>query len=788
MESGHYGELTAGIHFSLIADREQKTELHSDIVLLYGLRGTTEVQIRDGSVQLGREDILAVNMDEPYGIRCRGDASVSCVRYSARILGQVIRGGGLCFQCSSPEDSVRSYRGLRHLFRQLVLSYAGSGHSTEAYRYGLAFSILDELIEHYRSDDFREGEGCVSGQVLQVMTYVNLHYGEPIRLSELAEQFYTSTSTLSRAFRKQTGIYFEDYVRKVRLQYACSMLADTDEPMIRIAMDCGFSASATFNRTFREAYQMAPAAYRKKLREARREEQQREDALTDALTREEAQELERRLRAEDEQARTTIEISLSGEETETAFGRCMTRMIVAGRAEDLLTANMQYHIQYLFQNLHAEYVSVWNLFSLRMAGPFRQGSRITYGSIDTVLDYLVSNSMKPFLDLSVRPETAVSSENQTVYYDLPDRKVPDREAWRSEILDFLKHIRKRYGEEEVFSWKYVFTEKYGAYIRYYEGDEGEDHRLLCEGIRMVHEILPRAEAGIGGGDLESFGRMVTCLEQEGIRPDFFTMMCFPLRNTKDGKLEKVPASQPDARYAVQDARNILSRCGYGSIPLYISDYNLGVSNRSFLNDTCGRAAYVLETAGMLDPMPEAVGLWMASDWSSAYYDVTRISYGGSGMMTQDGARKPVYYALSFLDCAGESCLYRDDRCIVTRKRDGEWIILLNNRRPFSMGYYLEKEDSIPPQSVDSFFADRGALTVRLTLPGQEGRYILKTSSISPSHGSLLSVWGRFQFEELEGDEAAYLRSQCVPELSRQRTAAEDGKLTFEETLEPPGSG
>lgn len=784
MESGNYGDLTAGVHFSLVTGIEKQVKLHSDLVLLYGLRGKTEIECSGKVTGLGPEDIMAVNLDEPYVLQCPKGAAATAVRLSARVLGQVIRRGGIYFRCCSPSDSSRNFRQLRHLFRQLVLSYAGNSHSTEAFRYGLAFSMLDELVENFRSEEFSGGEGSLSGQVIQVMTYVNLHYGESIRLSDLAEQYFTSASTLSRAFRKQTGIYFEDYVRKVRLQYACSMLSDTDEPMIRIAMDCGFSTSATFNRTFKEAFQMAPTEYRSRLRETRKAEQEKEDTLASMLTKEEAKALEQRLRQESDQTVSRLQVRVEEDADGMPFHGCLNRMIIAGRAEDLLTANMQYHIQYLFHNLHAEYVSVWNLFSLKMAGPWQKGKKFSWGSIDAVLDYLVQNGMKPFLDLSTRPDTAVSAENQTVYYEIPLRKVPGREVWFSELRDFLRHVRKRYGEEEASSWKYVFTETYGGYIRYYEGDEGDYRWILREGVRAVHEILPSAQAGGVGGDIESFTRVVPYLAQAGIRPDFFTMMCFPVKTSREGKVEKVPASRPDPRYAMQDAKRILNQNGYGNAGLYITDYNLGLSNRSFLNDSCGRAAYLLETAGMLKDLPEAAGLWMASDWSSAYYDVTRISYGGSGMITRDGVRKPAYYALSFLDCAGESCLYRDGRCIVTRKKDGEWIILLNNRRPFSADYYLENEDRILPQNADSFFEDMEELTVHLSLPVRDGGYILKTSTVSPSHGSILAVWGRFQYEELEGDEAGYLRSQCVPELSRRRIAASGGRLSFEEKLEP----
>lgn len=787
MGSEKHGELTGGITFSYVTGRQPEVLLHSDMVLLYGIRGECQVRWRKSSVSLRKEDILVVNLDEPYTIDCGGKAALTRIQVSSRILGQLMEGKPLFFDCCSPGDTVHSFRTLRHLLRQLVLSYLSDTHVTESYRYGLVFTILDELIGHFLSQGDGQEGGAESLLIRQILSYVNLHYAEPIRLREIADQFYTSMSSLSRQFHKETGVYFEEYVRRVRLSHACRMLEETDEPMIRIAMDCGFSTSATFNRVFRESMQMIPTEYRKAA-QAEKEKQKQlsgEGGMKSVLSDSEAQELREKLeREETGKPKTSLRIELDKDTSQEEMPRFMTRMIVAGRAQDLLMANMQYHIQFLARSLHSEYVVIWNLFSVTMVGPWQEGRRMSYDSLDTVLDFLNDNGLKPFMDLTVRPETAVRTENQTVYYSIPDRHVPGREEFNKDLRDFLRHIKKRYGEETVSGWRFVFSESFNGYLKYYDKDTDDYEEILKDGIRIVHEMLPSAMVGGPGGDITSFRRVVRKIKEAQISPDFFTMMCFPLCRREDGSMEKLPPTQADARYDLQDARQLLDQSGFEGRPLVISDYNLGISTRSFLNDSCGRAAYLLEMAGMPEDPPEMAGLWMATDWSSTYYDVMRVSYGGSGMITRSGVRKPVFYALTFLDSTGEICLHRDRRCIVTRRKDGEWVILLNNRAAFSADYYTKPEDTIPPQNVGDFFRNQTDMEVELVIPAEDGQYVVKTSTISPSHGSLLSIWGRFQYEDMEGDEASYLRNQCVPELFRQRLTAEKGRLRIRGKLEP----
>lgn len=68
---------------------------------------------------------------------------------------------------------------------------------------------------------------------------------------------------VSRRFREISGMTLRDYLRYRRLAFALRRLRDTDDGILDIALDYGFSSHEAFTRAFREAYGISPSEYRK---------------------------------------------------------------------------------------------------------------------------------------------------------------------------------------------------------------------------------------------------------------------------------------------------------------------------------------------------------------------------------------------------------------------------------------------------------------------------------------------------------------------------------------------
>lgn len=84
----------------------------------------------------------------------------------------------------------------------------------------------------------------------------------PMALPELAEAVGLSVRQLERLFLAELGRLPHRQYLDIRLRRGHDLLVDTDEPVVAIALKCGFSDATRFARSYREALGEAPSATR----------------------------------------------------------------------------------------------------------------------------------------------------------------------------------------------------------------------------------------------------------------------------------------------------------------------------------------------------------------------------------------------------------------------------------------------------------------------------------------------------------------------------------------------
>ena len=100
--------------------------------------------------------------------------------------------------------------------------------------------------------------------IYRTVRYIAEHFTENISLTSMAADLYVSPFTLSRVFSNTFHRNFNRYLNESRLQYACTLLSQTDQTITEICMNSGFESQRTFNRVFNELYHMSPRDYRKR--------------------------------------------------------------------------------------------------------------------------------------------------------------------------------------------------------------------------------------------------------------------------------------------------------------------------------------------------------------------------------------------------------------------------------------------------------------------------------------------------------------------------------------------
>lgn len=137
-----------------------------------------------------------------------------------------------------------------------------------------AQQLLIRLKAHLDSRAAPEEEEALplggSPQFTALLQYVNDHITEPLALGELAQRFYINISYCGELFRNVTGENFTQYVRRRRLQLACSLLRRTNLPLSQVASRVGYPDLPYFSRVFTAAMGVSPSRYRAAEREKQR--------------------------------------------------------------------------------------------------------------------------------------------------------------------------------------------------------------------------------------------------------------------------------------------------------------------------------------------------------------------------------------------------------------------------------------------------------------------------------------------------------------------------------------
>lgn len=92
--------------------------------------------------------------------------------------------------------------------------------------------------------------------------YLLRHLTQPMRLDEVARHLQISEEYLARLFKRSTGETVFDYVRRMRLEQARTLLSGSDMNISEIAERTGFGSLAAFSRSFKRELGASPTEYR----------------------------------------------------------------------------------------------------------------------------------------------------------------------------------------------------------------------------------------------------------------------------------------------------------------------------------------------------------------------------------------------------------------------------------------------------------------------------------------------------------------------------------------------
>jgi AraC-like DNA-binding protein len=100
-------------------------------------------------------------------------------------------------------------------------------------------------------------------RINRIHEYLMKNYQEEINLDKIAELVHMAPASACRFFKSSTGMTIFEYLNKIKIDYSCRLLLNTDLNIVDISYDCGFNNLSHFNKQFRKFIGKTPTQYRK---------------------------------------------------------------------------------------------------------------------------------------------------------------------------------------------------------------------------------------------------------------------------------------------------------------------------------------------------------------------------------------------------------------------------------------------------------------------------------------------------------------------------------------------
>ena len=177
-----------------------------------------------------------------------------------RLLNELL--GAILFVDGGDMELVKSrlYELLVLISRTAIENGADAEHTmrlSHEYRYRIgAFTTIDSLclwlagvVNHFMDDLFRFSDAKHANIIHRCTQYISANYKERITLEDTARMVYLSPAYLSRIFKQETGVTFNEYLNRVRVNKAKELLAYELTSLVHSKEDAE-KAIATAKRLF----------------------------------------------------------------------------------------------------------------------------------------------------------------------------------------------------------------------------------------------------------------------------------------------------------------------------------------------------------------------------------------------------------------------------------------------------------------------------------------------------------------------------------------------------------
>lgn len=259
-----------GLHIFFNSMEYRTPHFHSEWELLCPLQNDLQVSIDARQHTLHPGEIALVAPRQLHEYHCVTEPSIFlCLQVSEDLFPSL---RGMCCESLFPRPFMTE-EAYSDLLTQLLLvtqAYLLQEPQYALFCIGKTGLIMHTLMTHMPVRRMTADEIAQSNKknerLLRFLHYVDDNFRSRILLRDFAREEGLSMNYLSNFLRQTLNQSFQEYVATVRFNYACERMVKSDDKLLTISLDSGFSDYRYFSEAFRKRTGMTPDEYRGVLR------------------------------------------------------------------------------------------------------------------------------------------------------------------------------------------------------------------------------------------------------------------------------------------------------------------------------------------------------------------------------------------------------------------------------------------------------------------------------------------------------------------------------------------
>lgn len=257
---------------------------HDFIEIVYVISGKGKHIVGNSEYELHRGDLFIINYDVPHGFYALEKGKNEPVVYNCVFMPKFLDASlfsgnhfqditsSFLFKSLFPDNfapgpdlklSGAEFKEIGDLFSKMHNEYKlmqkGYCDIIRAY----LIELIVKIFRYIDPDSKRPVANKNVELVNKAIEYLKEHYNTEIKLEDIAMKSFISKNYFSKLFKEVTGTSFSDYVQKLRIDEACSLLRNSDMKVTDVALHTGFNDLKFFYEVFKRITSQTPGDYRK---------------------------------------------------------------------------------------------------------------------------------------------------------------------------------------------------------------------------------------------------------------------------------------------------------------------------------------------------------------------------------------------------------------------------------------------------------------------------------------------------------------------------------------------